>query len=45
MGRNDIGFDEWVELDLKYIKNSGLLTDLCIIIMTFGAVLSGRGAE
>lgn len=45
MGRNDIGFNEWVELDLKYIKNSGLLTDLGIIIMTFGAVLSGKGAE
>ncbi len=45
MGRNDIGFDEWVELDLKYIKNSGLLTDLGIIIMTFRAVLSGKGAE
>lgn len=45
MGRNDIGFDEWVELDLKYIKNSGILTDLGIIIMTFGAVLSGKGAE
>lgn len=45
MGRNNIGFDEWIELDLKYIKNSGILTDLGIIIMTFGAVLSGKGAE
>ena len=45
MGRNDIGFDEWVELDLKYIKRAGFFTDLGLIIMTFGAVLSGKGAE
>ena len=45
MGRNGIGFDEWIELDLKYIKNAGILTDIGLIIMTFGAVLSGKGAE
>lgn len=45
MGRNDIAFDEWIELDLKYIKNAGVLTDIGLIIMTFGAVFTGRGAE
>lgn len=45
MGRNDIGFDEWIELDLKYIKQAGILTDIGLIIMTFGAVFTGKGAE
>ncbi len=45
MGRNDIGFDEWIELDLKYINRAGLFTDLGLIIMTFGAVFSGKGAK
>lgn len=45
MGRNDIGFDDWIELDLKYIREAGIRTDLKIIGMTFGAVLSQKGAE
>ncbi len=45
MGRNGIDFDDWIELDLKYIKNASFLTDMGIIFMTFGAVLSGKGAE
>ena len=45
MGRNGIDFDDWIELDLKYIKNASILTDIGIIFMTFGAVLSGKGAE
>ena len=43
-GRNDIGFDEWVELDLKYIRERSLWTDFKIILKTFGAVFSMRGA-
>ncbi len=45
MGRNDIAFDEWIELDLKYIKNASVWTDIGLIIMTFGAVFTGKGAE
>ena len=45
MGRNDIEFDEWIELDLKYIRNANIFTDIGLIIMTFGAVFTGRGAE
>lgn len=44
-GRNNIGFDEWIELDLKYIKKASVLTDLGLIILTFEAVFTGRGAE
>lgn len=45
MGRNNIEFDEWIELDLKYIKNASVWTDIELIFMTFGAVITGRGAE
>lgn len=44
-GRNDVMFDEWIELDRKYIREQSLWTDLRILIGTFGAVLSMRGAE
>lgn len=41
--RNDLSFDEWVELDVKYIRESSFLTDWKIIFMTFGAVLGMNG--
>jgi len=44
-GRNDIPFDEWIELDLKYIREASMWTDVKIICKTFGAVLTGDGAE
>ena len=44
MGRDDIPFDEWIELDLKYIREAILWTDLKIIFMTFGAVVRKEGA-
>ncbi len=43
-GRSEVGFDEWVELDLYYIQNRSLLLDLLIVVQTIPAVLSGRGA-
>ena len=44
-GRNNILFDKWIELDRKYIREQSIMTDLKILIGTFGAVLTGRGAE
>ena len=44
-GRNNISFDEWVELDLKYIRERSLWTDIKILFLTIPAVLSGDGAE
>ena len=41
--RNDLSFDEWVELDVRYIKESNFLTDWKIILGTFGAVLGMNG--
>lgn len=42
-GRNDLSFEQMVELDLQYIMNRNLKMDLIIIIKTFGALL-GRNA-
>lgn len=45
-GRNQIrDFDEWVRLDLAYIRNWSLLMDLKILVATIPAVVSRRGAS
>jgi exopolysaccharide biosynthesis polyprenyl glycosylphosphotransferase len=44
-GRNHIGFDEWMRLDLSYIDNWSLLLDLKILLKTVPVVLLGRGAR
>lgn len=41
--RNSLSFDEWVELDVQYIKERSFLTDWKIIFATFGAVLGMNG--
>lgn len=41
--RNDLSFDEWVDLDVKYIEESSFLTDWKIIFKTFGAVIGMNG--
>jgi lipopolysaccharide/colanic/teichoic acid biosynthesis glycosyltransferase len=43
-GRSDIGFDEWVEMDLEYIARWSFGLDVHLLIRTIPAVLSGRGA-
>ena len=44
-GRSNIhDFDEWVESDLKYIRERSMLTDLKVILLTIKIVLSGEGA-
>lgn len=44
-GRSNIhSFDEWVESDLKYIRERSLLVDLKVILLTIWVVLSGKGA-
>jgi lipopolysaccharide/colanic/teichoic acid biosynthesis glycosyltransferase len=44
MGRSSLSFDQWVELDLEYIRNQSLLLDLKILVLTIPAVLRGSGA-
>lgn len=44
-GRSDVGFDEWMELDLKYVDEWSLALDAKILLRTVPAVLSGKGAR
>lgn len=43
-GRANIKWDEWVELDLDYIRDMSLWTDLKIIMKTIPAVFHSDGA-
>ena len=43
-GRNDISFEEWIEMDLRYIREASMWTDIKILFMTVRAVLSKKGA-
>ena len=44
-GRSEVGFEEWVELDLVYIDNWSVLQDFRILFRTFGVVVFGKGAS
>lgn len=44
-GRNNIDFDNWVELDLKYIKERNILIDVKLILMTIPALLGDKNAS
>jgi len=43
-GRSEIGFEQWVRMDLWYVSNQGLWTDLGLLARTPWSVLSRRGA-
>ncbi len=43
-GRSDIPFSEWVAMDLAYIDSWTFWEDFRILVKTFNAVISGRGA-
>jgi exopolysaccharide biosynthesis polyprenyl glycosylphosphotransferase len=44
-GRSNIGFEQWMKLDLQYIDNWSLWLDLKIIARTFPIVFRGLGAH
>jgi exopolysaccharide biosynthesis polyprenyl glycosylphosphotransferase len=44
-GRNSIGFEQWMKLDLQYIDNWSLWLDFKILARTVPVVLSGLGAR
>lgn len=44
-GRNQIGFDEWMQLDLRYIDNWSLAVDFALILQTVPVVVTGKGAS
>ena len=41
--RNSLSFEEWLELDIQYIRQSSFKEDWKIILKTFGAVLGMNG--
>ncbi|WP_321492499.1 sugar transferase [uncultured Desulfobacter sp.] len=41
--RNDLSFEEWMKLDLKYIDNWSLFNDFKILVLTARAVLTRSG--
>jgi lipopolysaccharide/colanic/teichoic acid biosynthesis glycosyltransferase len=43
-GRNDLGYEKRIALDLLYVRRMSLRLDLIILWRTIGAVLRGRGA-
>ncbi len=43
-GRNNIDFEDWVRLDMRYIAEQSFWLDLRLLAMTLPAVLTGRGA-
>jgi len=43
-GRSDLSFDDWLQLDLKYIDTWSFMLDLKILLMTIPVVLRRDGA-
>ena len=43
-GRNSIPFDQWMEMDMRYVDEWSLWLDLKILASTIPAVLRGSGA-
>lgn len=43
-GRADIGFDKMIDMDLAYASSRTIVLDIILILMTFRAVVSARGA-
>lgn len=41
--RNDLTFEEWVALDVKYINERSVWTDIKIFFKTFGAIFGAEG--
>ncbi len=42
-GRNEIGFDEWMRLDLEYIDNWSLKLDIILILKTINTIFRRTG--
>ncbi len=43
-GRSEVAFEDWVRMDLWYVKNQNLKTDAKLLAKTPTSVVSGRGA-
>ncbi len=43
-GRSEVGFEDWMRMDVRYIKRRNPALDLSILARTLRAVVSARGA-
>lgn len=43
-GRSDVTFDNWMRMDIWYVRNQSLWNDLVLLLSTPASVLTGRGA-
>ena len=44
-GRNNIGFNEWIEMDIEYIQERTLFLDIKLILLTIPALLGDENAS
>ena len=44
-GRNNIGFDDWVDMDIEYIQNRSLWLDIKLIFKTVGVLFGDENAS
>lgn len=44
-GRDEISFDQWMQMDIEYARNPSILRDLKILLLTIPAVIMCRGAS
>lgn len=45
MGRNDIDFEDWMKLDIKYVHDRNLLLDIKLIFKTFFVLFGDESAS
>jgi lipopolysaccharide/colanic/teichoic acid biosynthesis glycosyltransferase len=45
MGRNKIGFEDWMKLDVKYIEERNIWVDIKLIIRTFFVLFGDKNAH
>lgn len=43
-GRSNLSFEDWIDMDMKYIKRRSTMLDISLILRTINAVLFKRGA-
>lgn len=44
-GRNDIDFEDWMQLDIRYVQQQSLLIDIKLVIKTFSVLIGDKHAR
>ena len=44
-GRNNIGFEDWMNLDIKYVEERSLIIDIKLIFKTVFVLLGDKSAS